>query len=158
MPPLIRPATPADLPLILSFIRELAIYEKRLPEVTATEEKLRVTLFGETPAAACLLASAAEGTPVGFAVYYPTYSTFLAQPGIHLEDLFVRPEHRGMGIGKALLLHVAKLARERDCGRMEWTVLDWNQPAIEFYESLGARRLRDWQLCRLDGAALARCV
>lgn len=157
MPPTIRPAKPADLPLILSFVRELASYEKMLSEVTATEEKLRATLFGETPAAACLLAFATDGTPAGFAVYYPTYSTFLAQPGIHLEDLFVRPEYRGVGIGKALLLHVARLARKRGCGRMEWTVLDWNQPAIAFYESLGARRLRDWQLCRLDGPALARC-
>lgn len=156
MPASIRPATPADLPLVLAFIRELAAYEKLSDQVAATEDTLRVTLFGAKPAAECVLAFAADGTPAGFAVFFPTYSTFLARPGLWLEDLFVRPEHRGQGIGKALLLHVAGLAHARGCGRMEWSVLDWNQPAIDFYEGLGARRLREWQICRLTADALAR--
>ena len=158
MSPLIRSATPADLPLILAFIRDLAAYEKLLPEVTATEARLRATLFGPKPAAECLLAFATNGTPAGFAVFFTNYSTFLAQPGLWLEDLFVQPAWRGQGVGKALLLHLAQLANARGCGRMEWAVLDWNQPAIDFYEALGARRLRDWQICRLTGAALARYV
>ncbi|GIL00065.1 MAG: N-acetyltransferase [Alphaproteobacteria bacterium] len=156
MPASIRPATPADLPLVLALIRELAAYEKLSDQVTATEAALRATLFGARPAAECVLAFAADGTPAGFAVFFPTYSTFLAQPGLWLEDLFVRPEQRGRGIGKALLLHVARLAQARGCGRMEWSVLDWNQPAIDFYENLGARRMREWQICRLTAAALAR--
>jgi len=156
MPPLIRPATPADLPLILGFIRGLAAYEKLLHEVEATEEKLRATLFGPSPAAECVLAFADGTAPAGFAVFFTSYSTFLAQPGLYLEDLFVQPEFRGRGIGKALLLHLARLAHQRGCGRMEWAVLDWNQPAIDFYESLGAERKPDWTTCRLSGAALAR--
>jgi GNAT superfamily N-acetyltransferase len=156
MPPQIRPATPADLPLILGFIRGLATYEKLLHEVEATEEKLGATLFGPRPAAECLLAFAGEGTPAGFAIFFTNYSTFLARPGLYLEDLFVSPEFRGQGIGKALLLHLARLAHQRGCGRMEWTVLDWNQPAIEFYESIGAERKTEWTICRLSGAALAR--
>ena len=156
MPASIRPATPADLPLVLAFIRELAAYEKLSEQVAATEATLRTTLFGARPAAECVLAFADDGAPAGFAVFFPTYSTFLAQPGLWLEDLFVRPEHRGRGIGKGLLLHVAGLAHARGCGRMEWSVLDWNQPAIDFYESLGARRLREWQICRLTAEALAR--
>jgi len=154
--PLIRAATPADVPLILAFIRDLATYEKLLHEVEATEEKLRATLFGPKPAAECLLAFSAAGQPAGFAVHFTNYSTFLAKPGLYLEDLFVKPEHRGQGIGKALLLHLARLANERGCGRMEWAVLDWNQPAIEFYESLGAERKHDWTICRLTGPALSR--
>ena len=150
----IRPATVADVPLILTFIRDLAVYEKLLSEVEATEERLRATLFPEgAPAAECALAFADE-RPAGFAVYFTNYSTFLAKPGIYLEDLFVRPEMRGRGIGKALLLHLARLANARGCGRMEWSVLDWNQSAIDFYESIGARRMREWQICRLTGAAL----
>jgi GNAT superfamily N-acetyltransferase len=156
MPPLIRSATPADLPLILGFIRGLAEYEKLLHEVEATEDQLRATLFGPQPAAECVLAFAEGGAPAGFAIFFTNYSTFLAQPGLYLEDLFVKPEFRSRGIGKALLLHVAKLANARGCGRVEWTVLDWNQPSIDFYESLGARRLREWQICRLTGTALAR--
>jgi GNAT superfamily N-acetyltransferase len=156
MPVSIRPATPADLPLVLAFIRELAAYEKLSDQVAATEDTLRATLFGAKPAAECVLAFAADGAPAGFAVFFPTYSTFLARPGLWLEDLFVRPDHRGQGIGKALLLHVAGLAHARGCGRMEWSVLDWNQPAIDFYESLGAKRLREWQICRLNADALAR--
>ena len=133
---------------------------------------MRATLFGEKPAAECVLAfspappppqkpGAAPSAPpnllpAGFAIFFANYSTFLAQPGLDLEDLFVKPEFRGQGIGKALLFHLAKLANQRGCGRMEWSVLDWNRPAIDFYESLGARRLREWQICRLTGPALAR--
>lgn len=154
---LIRPATAADVPVILDFIRGLAEYEKLLGEVEATEEKLRATLFPPEgrPAAECVLALA-DGAPAGFALFFHNYSTFLAQPGLYLEDLFVRPELRGRGIGKALLLHLAQLANARGCGRMEWSVLDWNAPAIAFYESLGARRMKEWQICRLTGEALAR--
>jgi GNAT superfamily N-acetyltransferase len=155
MPTLIRPAEAADVPLILAFIRGLAAYEKLLPEVTATEEKLRATLFGPRPAAECVLAFA-DGVPAGFALFFTNYSTFLAQPGLYLEDLFVAPEFRGQGIGQALLRHLARLANQRGCGRMEWSVLDWNQPAIDFYESLGAERKTDWTICRLTGDRLAR--
>ena len=153
MTPSIRAATPADVPQILAFIRGLADYEKLSADVTATEEKLHATLFGARPAAECVLAFA-DGAPAGFAIFFTNYSTFLAQPGLYLEDLFVSPGFRGRGIGKAILLHLARLANQRGCGRMEWAVLDWNEPAIAFYESLGARRLREWQICRLTGAAL----
>lgn len=164
MPPSIRSARQADLPVILELIRALADYEKLSPEVTATEDKLRETLFpakGASPAAHCVLIEASlrdqiTPMPAGFALYFFNYSTFLAQPGIYLEDLFVRPEFRGRGLGKALLLHVAKLANQRGCGRMEWAVLDWNQPAIDFYESLGARRMKEWQVCRLTGPTLTQ--
>jgi GNAT superfamily N-acetyltransferase len=156
MPPQIRPATPTDLPVILHFIRGLATYEKLLHEVEATEEKLQATLFGPRPAAECILAFIEGKTPAGFAIFFTNYSTFLAQPGLYLEDLFVAPEFRGRGIGKALLLHLAQLANQRGCGRMEWSVLDWNQPAIDFYGSIGAERKTDWTTCRLSGAALAR--
>lgn len=155
----IRMAGPEDVPLILELIRGLAAYERMLDQVEATEERLLGTLFpadGTAPAAHCVLADVG-GVPTGFALYFFNYSTFLAKPGLYLEDLFVTPEYRGQGIGKALLLHLARLAKERGCGRMEWSVLDWNQPAIEFYESVGARRLREWQTFRLSGADLARC-
>lgn len=155
MPCLLRSATIADVPVILGFIRDLAAYEKLSGEFVATEEKLRATLFATPPAAHVVIAEV-DGRPAGFALYFFNYSTFLAQPGLYLEDLYVNPEHRGRGIGKALLLHLAKLANQRGCGRMEWTVLDWNEPAIAFYESLGARRLREWQICRLTGEALTR--
>ena len=153
----IRGATRADVPLILQCIRDLAAYEKLSDEVTATEAQLARTLFpGDgAPAAHCLLAWAGD-IPAGFAIYFYNYSTFLARPGLYLEDLFVKPEFRGHGAGKALLLHLARLANARGCGRMEWAVLDWNEPAIKFYESLGARRLAQWQICRLTGAALAQ--
>lgn len=151
----IRAATPADLTLILGFIHALADYERLTHEVEATEERLRTTLFGAKPAAECVLAFV-DDQPAGFAVFFHNFSTFLAKPGIYLEDLFVKPEYRGRGIGKALLLHLAKLANERGCGRMEWAVLDWNQPAIDFYESLGARRLKEWNICRLAGTDLTR--
>jgi GNAT superfamily N-acetyltransferase len=153
----IRPACSTDVGLILTFIRGLAEYEKLLPEVAATEDKLRATLFPSEgrAAAECVLAFW-EDAPAGFAIYFTNYSTFLAQPGLYLEDLFVSPHLRGRGIGKALLLHVARLANQRGCGRMEWTVLDWNQPAIEFYESIGAERKREWQICRLTGPTLTQ--
>ena len=156
MSPVIRPARPADVSVILELIRGLADYEKLSHEVEATEEKLSRSLFpadGAPADAHCVLAEV-DGQPAGFALYFFNYSTFLARPGLYLEDLFVKPEFRSRGLGKALLLHLAKLANARGCGRMEWTVLDWNQPAIDFYESLGARRMTEWQLCRLTGRSL----
>lgn len=151
----LRFATAGDVPLILGFIRGLAEYEKLLHEVEATDEKLRATLFPADgrPAAECVLAFAEE-EPAGFALFFTNYSTFLAKPGLYLEDLFVKPELRGRGIGKTLLLHLAKIANDRGYGRMDWSVLDWNAPAIAFYESIGARRLREWQICRLTGPTL----
>jgi GNAT superfamily N-acetyltransferase len=153
----IRPAVSADIPLILKFIRGLAEYEKLSHEVEATEARLRATLFpGDgRPVAECILAFE-ENEPSGFALYFWSYSTFLARPGLYLEDVFVVPERRGRGIGRALFLHLARLANARGCGRMEWSVLDWNEPAIRFYESLGARRMQEWTTCRLAGEALAR--
>lgn len=153
----IRPAAAADLPLVLEFIRALATYEKLLHEVEATEAKLRTALFPASgaPAAECVLAYL-DNAPAGFAIYFTNFSTFLAKPGLYLEDLFVKPEFRGRGVGRGLLLHLAKLANARGYGRMEWTVLDWNEQAIRVYEGLGAKRLREWQICRLTGAALAQ--
>lgn len=162
MTPVLRSATVDDIPLVLDFIRALAAYEKMTAEVEATEQKLRATLFpvAGQAAAHCVLAFGTEpdgqSVPAGFALYFFNYSTFLARPGLYLEDLFVHPEFRGRGFGKALLLHLAKLANAKGCGRMEWTVLDWNEPAIAFYEGLGAKRLRTWQICRLTGPDLAR--
>ena len=151
----IRPATPADVPLILQFIRELAAYEKLLHEVEADEAQLARTLFpaGGAPVAHCVLAFV-DSAPVGFALYFFNYSTFLARPGLYLEDLFVKPEFRRHGLGKALLLHLARLANAHGCGRMEWWVLDWNAPAIGFYQKLGAVPMNDWTVFRLTGAAL----
>jgi GNAT superfamily N-acetyltransferase len=153
----IRTATAVDLPLILQFIRDLAAYEQLLPEVEATEERLRATLFPPAgrPAAECLLAFWHD-RPAGFAISFHNYSTFLAQPGLYLEDLFVEPALRGHGIGKALLLHCARLANARGCGRMEWTVLDWNKSAKGFYRKLGAVEMGEWRICRLTGPALAQ--
>lgn len=149
----IRAATPDDAGVILSFIRALADYEKLSDQVTATEENLRSSLFGEHPVAEVLLAH--EGAvPVAFAIFFHNYSTFLAKPGIYLEDLFVNPEYRNKGYGKALLMHLARLANQRGCGRFEWSVLDWNTPSIEFYRALGARPMNEWTLFRLDGDAL----
>jgi GNAT superfamily N-acetyltransferase len=155
MTPSIRPATASDVPLILGFIRALADYERLSGEVEASEERLLATLCPAQghPAAECVLAFV-DSAPAGIAIFFTNYSTFLAKPGLYLEDLFVTPDWRGRGVGKALLLHLARLANVRGCGRMEWTVLDWNQPAIEFYESIGARRMREWQICRLTGPAL----
>ena len=151
----IRSAVEADVPLVLRFIRELAEYERLLHEVVATEERLRDTLFGARPAAEVVIAEE-DGEPVGFALFFHNYSTFLAQPGLYLEDLYVRPEARGRGAGRALLAHLARLARERGCGRLEWWVLDWNDSAIRFYRSLGARPMDDWTVFRLAGDELAR--
>lgn len=159
MPPVIRAATAADVPMILQFIRDLAAYERLSHEVTATEQSLTATLFpaAGAPAAQCVLAFA-DGAPAGFALYFFNYSTFLARPGLYLEDLFVPPPFRGRGIGKALLLHLARLAHDRGCGRMEWSVLDWNQPAIDFYRRLGAVPMNEWTVYRLTGDALARAA
>lgn len=151
----IAPATAADVPLILGFIRALAEYERLTHEVTATEDALRETLFGSHPAAEILIARRDE-TPLGFALFFPNYSTFLAKPGIYLEDLFVHPDHRGQGVGRALLLEVARLAVQRGCGRLEWSVLDWNEPALRFYASLGATPLSEWTVQRLTGETLSR--
>jgi GNAT superfamily N-acetyltransferase len=151
----IRPTTEGDVPVILSLIRGIAEYEKLSHEVTATESQVRESLFGARPYAECLL-GCVNSEPVGFAVFFHNYSTFLAKPGLYLEDLFVRPEHRGCGLGKALIKAVAKIAVERGCGRYEWTVLDWNQPAIDFYQSLGAKMKSDWRIMRVTGEALNR--
>ena len=149
----VREATGNDVPLILSLIRELADYEGLSHEVVATEEGLRETLFGERPYAEVLIAEVDE-TPVGFALFFHNYSTFLGKPGIYLEDLYVGPEFRGAGIGRALLVHLARLAVERGCGRLEWWVLDWNEPSVGFYEKLGAVAMDDWTVYRLTGRAL----
>lgn len=151
----LRSATPADVPLILDFIKGLADYEKLAHEVVATEESLHATLFGERPYAEVVIGEH-EGEPVGFALFFHHYSTFLGRPGIYLEDLFVRPAWRGRGFGKALLTFLAKLAMERGCGRLEWAVLDWNEPAIRFYESLGAKPMDEWTVYRITGEALER--
>ncbi|HTU99906.1 MAG TPA: GNAT family N-acetyltransferase [Luteitalea sp.] len=148
-PVLIRPATPADAPLILSFIEQLADYERLRHEVMATEDAIRTTLFGPSPAAEVIIATLGD-RPVGFALFYSTYSTFLARAGIHLEDLFVVPDARQHGVGRALLTRLAGIAHERDCGRLEWNVLAWNAPAIGFYQQLGAFVLDEWQTYRLD--------
>jgi GNAT superfamily N-acetyltransferase len=150
----IRAAAREDCGVILSFISQLAEYERLEHEMVATRQGLQDTLFGPHPAAEVLIAEQ-DGDPAGFALFFGNYSTFLAQPGIYLEDLFVRPEYRGRGIGKALLNAVAGIALERDCGRLDWSVLDWNEPAIVFYRGIGARPLEDWTQFRLDGAALA---
>ncbi len=154
VPMTLRPATVADVPQILAFIRALADYERLLHEVVATEDGLRAALFGPRPCAEVVLAEDA-GVPVGFALFFHTFSTFLGQPGLYLEDLFVVPEARGRGVGRAILAHLARVAVERGCGRVEWAVLDWNAPAIRFYDSLGARPNEEWTVYRLTGAPLA---
>jgi GNAT superfamily N-acetyltransferase len=151
----VRVATLADAPLILSFIRELADYERLLHEVEATEADIRRDLFGENPRSFCEIAEH-EGRPVGFALWFYNYSTFRGRAGIYLEDLFVRPEARGEGAGKALLAKLAKRCVDADLGRLEWAVLNWNTPSIEFYDSLGASKKDDWTVRRLDGEALER--
>ncbi len=151
----IRGATPADVKLILELIRELAEYEKLAHQVVATEEDIRNSLFGPRPAAECLVAEF-DGAPAGFALFFHNFSTFLGKPGIYLEDLYVKPELRGKGIGRKLLAHLAALAVSRGCGRFEWAVLDWNEPAIGFYRSIGARMLDDWKINRLTGEALEK--
>ena len=149
----IRPATPADLPLIAQFIRDLAEYEKLAHEVRFDEAKLGEKLFGSRPYAEVVIGEI-DGTPQGFAPFFHNFSTFEGRPGIYLEDLFVRPEARGSGLGKALLAHLAKLCVERDCARLAWWVLDWNTPSIGFYQSLGAKLMDEWTVMRVDGDAL----
>jgi GNAT superfamily N-acetyltransferase len=149
----LRSATRADVPVIAELIRGLARFEKLEQEVVMTEELLAAGLFGERPYAEVVLAED-DGRPVGFALFFHNFSTFLGRPGIYLEDLFVVPEHRGGGIGRMLLAHLARLAVERGCGRLEWAVLDWNRDAIKFYERLGARPNSDWTVYRLSGEAL----
>ena len=151
----LRSAVRADVPEILRLIKALAEYEKLAGDVVATEAALAQTLFGPKPAAEVLIAEEG-GRAIGFALFFQNYSTFLARPGIYLEDLFVEPASRGHGVGKALLKAVAKLAIERNCGRFEWAVLDWNAPAIGFYERLGARPMSDWTVMRLTGEALRK--
>ena len=151
----IRPATVADVPIILELIRALATYERAPNEVTATEKGLTEVLFGAKPAAEVLLAFENEAA-VGFAVFFHNFSTWLGRPGLYLEDLFVRPEDRGKGYGRALLIHLAKIARERGCGRMEWAVLDWNEPAIKFYRKLDAKPMDEWTVFRLTRNGIAR--
>jgi GNAT superfamily N-acetyltransferase len=149
----IRFAEPADVASIAELIRGLARYERLEDEVKMTEEVLALSLFGPRPYAETLLAEV-DGTPVGFALFFHSFSTFLALPGIYLEDLFVVPEHRGLGVGRALLERLAQIAVERGCGRLEWSVLDWNIDAIAFYERLGARPNSDWTSYRLTGEPL----
>ncbi|HET6958258.1 MAG TPA: GNAT family N-acetyltransferase [Vicinamibacterales bacterium] len=151
----IERATERDVPLILELIKGLAVYEKLAHEVTATEAGLRETLFGARPAADVIIAYAGD-TPAGFALFFPNYSTFLGKPGLYLEDLFVRPEYRGQGLGLALMKRLAQIAVERGCGRFEWSVLDWNEPAIGFYKSLGAKLMDGWSIVRVNGEALTR--
>ncbi len=151
----IREATEKDVPVILSFIRRLAEYEKLSHEVVAGEDDLRRTLFGDRRVAECRL-GIFEEQPVCFAIFFHNYSTFKGKAGLYLEDLFVLPEYRGKGFGKAMLHHLAGIARERDCPRFEWSVLDWNEPAIRFYRSLGAEPMDEWTVFRLSGEALQK--
>jgi GNAT superfamily N-acetyltransferase len=153
---MIRSATAQDVPIILSLIRELAAYEHLESACVATEDLLREHLFGPAPAASALilLTDTAPHTPVGYALYFTTFSTFLARPGIFLEDIYVQPAHRNCGLGKSVFRHLAQLCREKNYGRLEWSVLDWNAPSIAFYKSLGAVPLDEWQMMRLTGPAL----
>lgn len=153
----IRPAAPDDIPLILEFIRGLAEYEKLLDYVETTPERLRASLFpaGGAPVAHCVIGSI-DGVAAGFALYFFNFSTFLGRPGLYLEDLYVTPEFRGHGLGKALLVHLARLANARGCGRMEWAVLDWNEPAIQFYRKLGAQPMDEWTVFRLTDEGIAK--
>ena len=154
---IIRAATKDDVPIILEMIKGLADYERLTHEVVATEESLHASWCGSRPAAEVILAYV-DRTPVGFALFFHNYSTFLGRSGLYLEDLFVLPAWRGHGVGKRLLGHLAAIAIERGCGRMEWCVLDWNESAIGFYRRLGARVLDDWRICRLTGDALSRAA
>lgn len=151
----IRRATKKDVRLIHTLIRELSVYERLAHEMMATEKEIEKTLFGRRRYAEVIIAEYGS-EPAGFALYFHNYSTFLGRPGIYLEDLFVFPHLRGNGIGKALLRQLAKIAKERECGRLEWAVLDWNEPAIRFYKSLGAKPLQDWTLFRVSGEDLER--
>jgi GNAT superfamily N-acetyltransferase len=151
----IRKAEEQDVPLILHFIQSLAEYERLRDSCVANEDQLRKTLFTESPAAEVIIASI-DGEPMGFALFFHNYSTFLAQRGVYLEDLFVKPEARGRGVGYALLSALARIALDRDCGRLEWAVLDWNELAIDFYKQIGARPLDDWTVYRMTGDALEK--
>ncbi|KAJ2811258.1 acetyltransferase [Coemansia furcata] len=154
----LAPATESDVGLILWFIQQLAIYEKATPDqVTATEDLLRQNLFGPQPYAQVIIAYVSqEGVekPAGFALYFYNFSTWLGRPGLYLEDLFVCPEFRSLGIGKRLLVQLAQVAKDRECGRFEWVVLDWNEPAIQFYLRLGAKQMKEWIINRVSGPAL----
>jgi GNAT superfamily N-acetyltransferase len=152
---LIRPGTVADVPVILQLIRDLATYERAPNDVSATEDQLREVLFGERPSAEVAIAFEKD-VPVGFAVFFHNFSTWLGRAGIYLEDLFVKPEFRGKGHGRALLVHLAKIAHDRGCGRMEWAVLDWNDPAIQFYRKLGAKPMDEWTVFRLTRDGIAK--
>jgi GNAT superfamily N-acetyltransferase len=150
----IREAHPDDVPLVLEFIRALAEYEKLLDQVHANETTLRESLFGPGSPAGALIAERG-GDPAGFAVFFHNFSTFLGRRGLYVEDVFVKPQFRGLGLGRRFFVELAKIARQRGCGRMEWAVLDWNEDAIRFYRKLGARPLDDWTVFRLDGAGIA---
>jgi len=152
---LIRPAVPDDVPLILQLIRDLAEYEKLSHEVSATEALLHEYLFGPRRVAESLIAEL-DNQPVGFALFFHNFSTFLGRPGIYVEDIFVRPASRGRGVGRELLRHIARLAVERNCGRLEWSVLDWNEPAIGFYRKLGAKPMDEWTVFRVTGPAMEK--
>ncbi|MEO0488704.1 MAG: GNAT family N-acetyltransferase [Cyanobacteria bacterium J06659_2] len=151
----IQPATPADVPTLFALVQALADYEKLAHEVTGTPEALHQNLFGDRPYAEAILARI-EGEVAGFALFFHNFSTFLMQPGLYLEDLFVLPDFRRYGVGTALLTHLAELALARGCGRFEWSVLDWNQPAIAFYQRMGAEIKSEWQVCRVSGEALTQ--
>lgn len=151
----IRKANVSDVSIILGFIRELAEYEKLLDQVVATEESLKETLFGKKPFAEVIIGEV-NSQPVAFAIFFHNYSTFLGKPGLYLEDLYVKQEWRGHGFGKIMLSYLAKIAVERNCGRMEWWVLDWNEPAIEFYKKIGARPMSEWTVQRLEGDSLKK--
>jgi GNAT superfamily N-acetyltransferase len=151
----IEPATPEDVPLILELIHELAEYEKQADAAQASESQLRQALFGEQPAAEAVIARL-EGQPAGWALWFQSFSTWTGKPGLWLEDLYVRPAYRRLGVGQRLLVHLARLCVERDYGRLEWSVLDWNTPALDFYRELGAEPMADWTVQRLSGEALTK--
>jgi GNAT superfamily N-acetyltransferase len=151
----IRRATPGDVPIILTFIRELAVYEKLADHVVATEDDMDVALFGQHPVIEAIIASK-DDEPVGYALFFPTFSTFLGRPGMYLEDIYVRPSARGLGIGRHMLEHLARVTVQRGWGRLEWSVLDWNEPSIAFYKRMGATAMDEWTVFRLTGKALQK--
>jgi GNAT superfamily N-acetyltransferase len=152
----IAPATPADVPLLLALIRELAEYEQLAHEAQATEPLVHDALFGPLPVAHAIVARSVDGMPAGFALYFFSFSTFVGRPGLYLEDLFVRPEFRRRGLGRRLLAQLARVALDRGCGRMEWSVLDWNETALRVYRAIGARAMDEWTVQRLTGEALEK--